>query len=127
MSTRSWSRSTVPVRLSWSAWSQGDTDAVRSVASATTALAPEPSRTEMTSPADTWYDGMFTFLPLTVKWLCRTSWRPCDREAEPVDDVVEPQLEHAQEVLAGDAAAPAGLGVVAAELRLQHAVVAAHL
>src|SRR5689334_17871588 len=53
--------------------------------------------------------------------------RPRGREAEPVDDVVEPQLEHAQEVLAGDAAAAAGLGVVAAELRLEHAVVAAHL
>ena len=49
------------------------------------------------------------------------------REAEAVDDVVEPGLEDAQEVLAGDAALPARLGVVGAELRLEQAVVAARL
>src|SRR3954463_10965439 len=48
-------------------------------------------------------------------------------EAQPVDDVVEAQLEHAQKVLARDAAAPAGLVVVASELALEDAVVAARL
>ena len=33
------------------------------------------SRTSMTSWAETWYDGMSTFLPLTLKWPWATSWR----------------------------------------------------
>ena len=33
------------------------------------------SRTSMMSWASTWYDGMSTFLPLTRKWPCTTSWR----------------------------------------------------
>ena len=49
------------------------------------------------------------------------------REAEPVDDVVEPGLEHPQQVLAGDAALPVRLLVVGAELGLEQAVVAARL
>src|SRR5581483_2829239 len=49
------------------------------------------------------------------------------REAEPVDDVVEPRLEHPQQVLAGDAALPRRLLVVGAELGLEQAVVAARL
>ena len=48
-------------------------------------------------------------------------------EAEPVDDVVEPRLEHAQQVLAGDAALLVRLLVVGAELLLEQAVVAARL
>ena len=48
-------------------------------------------------------------------------------EAEPVDDVVETRLEHAQQVLAGDAALAVRLLVVGAELRLEQAVVAARL
>src|SRR5579862_1376621 len=48
-------------------------------------------------------------------------------EAEPVDDVVEPRLEHPQQVLAGDAALAGRLGVVGAKLRLEQAVVAARL
>src|SRR4051794_39142860 len=48
-------------------------------------------------------------------------------EAESVDDVVEPRLEHPQQLLAGDARALRGLGVVGAELLLEQAVVAARL
>ena len=48
-------------------------------------------------------------------------------EAEPVDDVVEPRLEHAQEVLAGVAGPAARLLVVVAELLLEQAVRAARL
>src|SRR4051794_9421535 len=55
------------------------------------------------------------------------SLRARRREAEPVDDVVQPQLQHPQQVLAGDAAALAGLLVVRAELPLEDAVVAARL
>ena len=49
------------------------------------------------------------------------------REAEAVHDVVEARLEHAQELLAGDAGAPRRLLVVRAELLLEQAVVAARL
>src|SRR6185312_9561455 len=48
-------------------------------------------------------------------------------EAEAVDDVVEPRLEHPQEVLAGRAGAARRLGVRVAELLLEQAVVAARL
>src|SRR5262245_9624765 len=57
--------------------------------------------------------------------LPRLGARGCEPEA--VDDVVEPPLEHAQELLAGDARALGGLGVVSAELLLEQAVVAARL
>jgi hypothetical protein len=33
------------------------------------------SRTSMMSWSVTWKDGMSTFLPLTRKWPCTTSWR----------------------------------------------------
>src|SRR6185312_15463882 len=49
------------------------------------------------------------------------------REAEPVDDVVEPRLEHPQQLLAGHARALRGLGVVGAKLLLEETVVAARL
>src|SRR5439155_24907547 len=49
------------------------------------------------------------------------------REAEAVHDVVEPRLEHPQQLLAGDARAPRCLLVVRAELLLEQAVVAARL
>src|SRR5262249_27381099 len=48
-------------------------------------------------------------------------------EAEPVDDVVEPRLERAEEVLAGDARAARRLRIVDLELLLGQAVVAARL
>src|SRR3954447_2566294 len=48
-------------------------------------------------------------------------------EAEAVHDVVEPRLEHPQQLLAGDARAPRRLLVVRAELLLEQAVVAARL
>ena len=35
----------------------------------------DDSRTSTTSRGRTRYDGMLTFLPLTVKWPWRTSWR----------------------------------------------------
>src|SRR5437773_6639526 len=44
------------------------------------------------------------------------------REAEPMYDVVEPELEESQEVLAGDALLGLGPLEVLAELALQHAV-----
>src|SRR5207248_10822802 len=49
------------------------------------------------------------------------------RKTEAVHDVVEPRLEHAQEVLTGDAALLVGLLVVGAELVLEQPVVAARL
>jgi hypothetical protein len=48
-------------------------------------------------------------------------------EAEAVHDVVEPRLEHPQEVVTRDAALLVRLLVVRAELRLEQAVVAARL
>src|SRR6187397_1997243 len=48
-------------------------------------------------------------------------------EAEPVDDVVESRLQHAQQVVAGDATLLVRLLVVGAELRLEQPVVAARL
>ena len=65
------------------------------------------------------------FRPSTSTWPWRTSWRAWAREAakpEAVDDVVEPPLEHHQQVLAGDALAAVGLLEVEAELALEHAV-----
>src|SRR3954453_7290912 len=79
---------------------------------------------------------MLTRRPLTEKWPCRTNWRAGAREGgraggggepEPVDDVVQPRLEHAQEVVAGDATLLVRLLVVRAELRLEQAVIAARL
>src|SRR5919198_1345391 len=70
---------------------------------------------------------MFTRRPFTWKCPCRTSWRACAREAEPVDDVVEPGLEHPQQGLAGDAGALRRLRVVGAKLVLEQAVVAPRL
>src|SRR4030095_11101628 len=55
----------------------------------------------------------------------RLGARGCEPEA--VDDVVEPPLEHAQELLARDARAFRSLRVVGAELLLEQAVVAARL
>src|SRR5207247_2040450 len=49
------------------------------------------------------------------------------RQAEPVDDVVEPPLEKLQQRHARDAARPLGRLEVAAELILEHAVDALHL
>ena len=49
------------------------------------------------------------------------------REAQAVDDVVQPRLEQAKEVLAADARAAGGLLVVVPELALEQAVVAARL
>src|SRR5260370_5052883 len=49
------------------------------------------------------------------------------REAEAHEDVVEPALEQREEVLARDAGLTGCLGVVATELLLEHAVVAAGL
>src|SRR6187397_71902 len=48
-------------------------------------------------------------------------------EAEPVDDVVESRLQHAQQVVAGDATLLRRLLVVVAELLLEQPVVAARL
>src|SRR5918996_6520417 len=48
-------------------------------------------------------------------------------EAEPVDDVVEARLEHAQQLLAGDPRPLGRLLVVVAELLLEDAVIAARL
>src|SRR5581483_10275558 len=48
-------------------------------------------------------------------------------EAEPVDDVVEPGFERAQQVVAGDATLARRLLVVRAELGLEQAVVSARL
>src|SRR5215208_7274175 len=61
---------------------------------------------------------MSTRRPLIVQWPCRIIWRAWRREAA---------LEDAQQVLARDAGLARGLGVVGAELLLQHAVVPAGL
>src|SRR4051812_31866573 len=52
---------------------------------------------------------------------------PRGREAESHEHVVKACFQQAQQVLAGDARRAAGLGVVAAELLLEHAVEAAGL
>src|SRR3954451_7949630 len=52
---------------------------------------------------------------------------PRGREAESHEHVVKACFQQAQQVLAGDARRAAGLGVVAAELLLEHAVEAARL
>ena len=49
------------------------------------------------------------------------------REAHPVDDVVEPHLERAEQVLAGHAGPVLGIDEVVAELALEDAVGAADL
>ena len=77
------------------------------------------------SPGLSWYDGMSVGRPLTAKWPWVTSWRAWARErgeAHPVDDVVEAQLERAQQVLAGHAGAVLGVDEVVAELALEDAV-----
>src|SRR5919202_6180172 len=51
--------------------------------------------------------------------------RPRRGEAESVDDVVEPRLEHPQQVLARDARPARGLRVVRPELLLEQPVIAA--
>src|ERR671916_1872062 len=56
-----------------------------------------------------------------------TRLAPRAGEAEPHEHVVEPALEHAQQVLAGDAGLAARAVVVVAELLLEHAVVAPRL
>src|SRR5437773_10460500 len=56
-----------------------------------------------------------------------TRLRPRRREAEPIDDVVEPPLEQLQQRHAGDAARSLGRLEVAAELIFQHAVNPLHL
>ncbi len=60
----------------------------------------------MTSPLRSAYDGIVTRLPLTVTWPCRTNWRAwlrLDANAGAEHDVVEAELEQAQQVLTGDA------------------------
>src|ERR671924_579102 len=97
ISLRSGHLRTFPVRLSWSAWSHGATDAVRSVASRITCSDELPGLGGRRG------------------------------EPEAVDDVVEPRLEQTEQVLAGDPGAPRGLRVVGAELLLEQSVVAARL
>ena len=73
---------------------------------------------------------MFVATPLTAKWPWPTSWRAWardGREAHPVDDVVEAQLERAEQVLAGHAGAVLGAVEVVPELALEDAVDAADL
>src|SRR6266567_2520285 len=88
--------------------------------------------------------GCFKTLPVSPPWsACRhdaaavgvevtvaddlARLRARRREAEAVHDVVEPGLEHAQQLLAGDAGAARRLLVVRTELLLEQAVVAARL
>ena len=73
---------------------------------------------------------MLTRLPLTSTWsvpddLARLRAR--EREAQAVDDVVEPALEEAEHLLARAALAARGVEVVLAELALEDAVDATHL
>ena len=71
---------------------------------------------------------MSTRRPLTVQWPWRIELAGLTargREAQAHEDVVQPRLQHLQEVLARDAGLTGGLLVVVAELLLEHAVVAA--
>ena len=88
------------------------------------------SRTSTRSPGLSWYDAMLVGRPLTAKW----PWvdelaglGPRGREAEPVDDVVEPHLERSEQGLAGHAGPVLGIDEVVAELALEDAVDAADL
>src|SRR5262252_8973990 len=76
------------------------------------------------SPTFTRNDGTDTLRPFTWKWPCVTIWRPSRREAEAeaMHDVVEPELEQAQEVLAGDALLGLRPLEVLAEPALEHTV-----
>src|ERR671920_522098 len=100
ISARSGLRSTFAVSWSWSACSQAGTCAT-SAAAAVDRPVPVPDQ------------------------LARLAAR--GGEAETHEDVVEAALEDPQQVLAGDAGLARRLVVVAAELRLEHAVVAAGL
>ena len=65
------------------------------------------ARSRRRRPCLTWYDGIVTRLPFTSTWPWRTNWRAWLRLAAKLGaehDVVEAQLEHPQQVLAGDAA-----------------------
>src|SRR5205807_3415341 len=55
------------------------------------------------------------------------SHRPTAGESHTIDDVVEPTLEQLEQVLAGRARPANGLGVIAAELTLSHAIDGLHL
>ena len=115
---------------SWSAWSQGATAAVRSVASRMIVSAGLPGceRDDVVGPDAEARDVDPAAVDEEVAVpdeLPRLGARA--REAEPVDDVVEPRLEHPQEVLARRAGAARRLLVRVAELLLEQPVVAARL
>ena len=130
MSSRSGHFRIFPVRLSWSAWSHGATEAVRSVASRTTGFGRRAGRDrdDVVRPhlvaRDVHPPAVDVEVPVADE-LPRLRAR--GGEAEAVDDVVEARLEDAKQVLARDAGAARRLLVVGAELLLEQAVVAARL
>ena len=78
-----------------------------------------------TSPTFRTCDGMADFRPFTVEMTVQDylpGLRARVGEAQTVTDVVQAQLQRAQEVLTGNAVAPHGFLVVLAELALQDAV-----
>ena len=82
------------------------------------------------SPALSSMLGMLHVLAVDVTWPWATSCRAAaaaGREAEPVDDVVQPPLQDAQQLLAGVLRRARGQREVAAELALEHAVEALEL
>ena len=130
ISSRSGNRRTLPVRLSWSACSQGATDDVRSVAARTVSTALLLARTETTSFGPHLVRRDVDLLAVDGEVGVAhelTGLTARGAEAQAVDDVVEPHLEQAQQVLAGDALLAAGHHVVVVELLLEHLVVAARL
>ena len=130
ISSRSGARRILPVRLSWSASSHGATDDVRSVA--------VPDGLDRLAVGTHRHDVVRTHLVrrdidlLAVHeevgmtdQLTRLTARGA--EAQPIHHVVEPHLEEAEQVLAGDPLLAACRLVVVVELLLEHLVVAARL
>ena len=103
---------------------------VSSVASRITSVAPLPALTAITSPARTWYEGMSTRRPLTVQWPWRTSCRAWRREAAKPSRTRTLSRRRSSRRSRFSPVTPGwrlAFVVVAAELLLEHAVVAARL
>ena len=129
-SRRSGLRSTLAVSDSWSAWSHAGICPVSSVASLTTCVAGR-ARLDRDHVAGAHLVAGDVHAPAVDRpvavadQLARLAAR--GGEAEAHEHVVEPALEQREQVLAGDPGLARGLLVVAVELPLEHAVVAARL
>ena len=127
ISLRSGHLSTLPVRLSWSAWSDGRREVGR-VPDHLLRGAAGRHRDDVVGldleARDVHPPAVDVEVAVADELACLSAR---GGESEAVDDVVEPCLEHPQQGLAGDPRALRGLRVVVAELLLEQAVVATRL